>query len=610
MGSKDCTQEWWSAFSNLYPIEAGKTLHLEFTNHTTTTTTSYKAWFNYSVALSNSSEGHSADSANPFYKEGYSEYAVVRADNYGWGDCYNALGNSTNCSYTNAIMNGAYVALDIARQGPTVAINATINGADGNAYYQKYFIDIQENSKTIYACLTVDHAYIEIDNDKTSTTVTPTEAAGSFVYTNDFSSKDGLTQVGSGEFIADDTFGYAYKNTASTDATARTNYLVMPSDLLSHSVTSEALTVGFWVKTSGSYKWSSPIFNAYNAAPKDGENTSPMFNCVWRGLLQANCGRGWTDYTDDQNKAGSNTQYDGAEGHAANWLGDGKWHYYTVVLDGDNAKVYFDGVVKNEWDMDGKVNTQKGVFYTGSYLKYICLGGNQAWNWGDMDPGFSYAKFRVQNNAMTQEDILAQMKQDKTVSATMGANGYATFGSPCKLDLSNLPDGLTAYKGKVSGTNVNFSSVDVAVPAHTGLLLKGDNDETYTIPVAESASPLAGNDLKVNAEGNTFPGDTGYTYYGMLKPTSSSAALTFGVFDPSTVAIPANKAYLKVKDADTGARELTVTFGEEGSESETTGINAVSSEKANNDYYNLAGQRVAAPTKGLYIVNGKKYVVK
>ena len=190
----------------------------------------------------------------------------------------------------------------------------------------------------------------------------------------------------------------------------------------------------------------------------------------------------------------------------------------------------------------------------------------------------------------------------------MGANGYATFGSPYALDLANLPAGLTAYKGKVSGTNVNFTSIDVAVPAHTGLLLKGDNGETYTIPVADAADALADNDLKVNTTGNTFTGETGYTYYGMLKPTSSSDALTFGVFNPSTVAIPANKAYLKV--ANTSARELTVTFGEEGSESETTGINAVSSEKANNDYYNLAGQRVAAPTKGLYIVNGKKYVVK
>ena len=44
----------------------------------------------------------------------------------------------------------------------------------------------------------------------------------------------------------------------------------------------------------------------------------------------------------------------------------------------------------------------------------------------------------------------------------------------------------------------------------------------------------------------------------------------------------------------------------------TTGIDAtlVNSEKVNSQYFNLAGQRVAHPAKGLYIVNGKKVLVK
>ena len=43
-----------------------------------------------------------------------------------------------------------------------------------------------------------------------------------------------------------------------------------------------------------------------------------------------------------------------------------------------------------------------------------------------------------------------------------------------------------------------------------------------------------------------------------------------------------------------------------------TGIDAtlVNSEKVNSQYFNLAGQRVAHPVKGLYIVNGKKVIVK
>ena len=45
-------------------------------------------------------------------------------------------------------------------------------------------------------------------------------------------------------------------------------------------------------------------------------------------------------------------------------------------------------------------------------------------------------------------------------------------------------------------------------------------------------------------------------------------------------------------------------------EGEVTAIETVKAEKANNEYYNLAGQRVANPTKGLYIVNGKKVIIK
>ena len=45
---------------------------------------------------------------------------------------------------------------------------------------------------------------------------------------------------------------------------------------------------------------------------------------------------------------------------------------------------------------------------------------------------------------------------------------------------------------------------------------------------------------------------------------------------------------------------------------ESTGIAQVSSQQTagSGHYFNLAGQRVAQPTKGLYIINGKKIVVR
>ena len=69
--------------------------------------------------------------------------------------------------------------------------------------------------------------------------------------------------------------------------------------------------------------------------------------------------------------------------------------------------------------------------------------------------------------------------------------------------------------------------------------------------------------------------------------------------------IAAGKAYLKIAAAT--ARNLDVTFADEA-----TGISAalMNKETMNNEVYNLKGQRVAAPMKGLYIVNGKKMVIK
>ena len=71
--------------------------------------------------------------------------------------------------------------------------------------------------------------------------------------------------------------------------------------------------------------------------------------------------------------------------------------------------------------------------------------------------------------------------------------------------------------------------------------------------------------------------------------------------------LAAGKAYLRVANkADESAPELSLSFG-----SEATGIKAIANSVAvNSSIFNLSGQRVAQPTKGLYIVNGKKVVMK
>lgn len=192
-----------------------------------------------------------------------------------------------------------------------------------------------------------------------------------------------------------------------------------------------------------------------------------------------------------------------------------------------------------------------------------------------------------------------EMYEVEPISVTLGANGYATFASEYALDLTSIK-GAIAYSAKVDGNNIDFHTLSMQVVANTGILLGGEPNASVNIPVIANGMDVKENDLLA---GSTFTNEAGYTYYGMKKAANAEDEIVFARFDPSSVAIPANKAYLKV--ANTEASRLTVSFN-----GETTGISTVEAVKAEAEgIYNLNGQRIAAPAKGLYIVNGKKVVL-
>ena len=176
------------------------------------------------------------------------------------------------------------------------------------------------------------------------------------------------------------------------------------------------------------------------------------------------------------------------------------------------------------------------------------------------------------------------------------ANDKSTYVTTSDLDFSGVA-GLKAYVATAAaGGKVTLEEVG-AVPANTPLMLIGTASTEYIVPLAASASAPAVNMFVAGDGTTTFDGTT-YDYIlfsdGLFYQIGSGA-------------VPVGKAYLHC-DADPTAASapyLSIDFGE------TTGINAVKdSEKVNGEYYNLAGQRVAQPTKGLYIVNGKKVIIK
>ena len=196
----------------------------------------------------------------------------------------------------------------------------------------------------------------------------------------------------------------------------------------------------------------------------------------------------------------------------------------------------------------------------------------------------------IQSITVTYDDTKYTIKpgHDKT-----------TYVTPAKLDFTGVA-GLTPYVATAaSGSGVTMTPVNAAVPANTPLLLVGTASTSYSVPVAASATAPTTNNLVAGDGSTDMSVVSGFNYIlysdGLFyKVTSGKIATT--------------KAYLHLDDDPAGAHALDIIFEENGN---VTGIAEVSSKKQfNGEYYNLAGQKVQNPTKGLYIVNGKKVIVK
>jgi len=173
----------------------------------------------------------------------------------------------------------------------------------------------------------------------------------------------------------------------------------------------------------------------------------------------------------------------------------------------------------------------------------------------------------------------------------VGSAGYSTFSANKAVKMRNV----IAYAAKYSGGNVVLTPV-TEIPAGAGVIIEAAEDN-YKVPVIESASSIASvNDLQVSD--GTVTGN-GSTIYALGK----KGGVVGFVKVKSGVTIPAGKAYLTIP---AGARDF-IGFDDD----DVTSIKSVEqAAKVDNQYFNLAGQRVSQPTKGLYIVNGKKVILK
>lgn len=179
-----------------------------------------------------------------------------------------------------------------------------------------------------------------------------------------------------------------------------------------------------------------------------------------------------------------------------------------------------------------------------------------------------------------------------SVTATISTSGYTTFCSSFGLSFENV----TAYVVSKSTNAVATLKRVTSVPAGTGVVLKGTPEAVVTIPVVEYTGADIFNLLVGTLEVTPVVPETVYVVSGGK----------FKIYDGTS--IPANKAYLPldaIEQIEQGAPSLSFEFDDE-----TTGIQNIERTINDNQYYTLDGRRVAEPTKGIYIINGKKVVIK
>ena len=176
------------------------------------------------------------------------------------------------------------------------------------------------------------------------------------------------------------------------------------------------------------------------------------------------------------------------------------------------------------------------------------------------------------------------------------AKTYTTLTSKYPLDFTSSD--LKAFIAtEIADSKVQMTQVN-KVPANTGLVLKATSTgSAINVPVLSGAA----DDVTDNKM-------AGSAFSTTAVAANAGYILSGGVFQPSSGGdLPAGKAYLNIA-VGAGARALEMNFDED-----VTAISATLNDKGemtNDSYFNLAGQRVANPTKGLYIVNGRKVVVK
>lgn len=233
--------------------------------------------------------------------------------------------------------------------------------------------------------------------------------------------------------------------------------------------------------------------------------------------------------------------------------------------------------------------------------------------------GTKELKLKLENNTtgnmrVDNLSLSAKLKDLGTGFFTITSAQYGTYYTE---DAFVMPEGVTGYtitekNGESLTLNADYPANEV-VPAKTALLLKAtekpatNQEFTYTIVNSTAAAP-ADNLLHGSVEATETHVEGATAYYKLAQDKEEGIGFYWANANGTAFTNGANKAYLAIKGNMSQMRGFSF-------ESMTTGINNVvanTNNSKNAAIYDLNGRRVNSlnAAKGVYIVNGKKVIVK
>ena len=189
---------------------------------------------------------------------------------------------------------------------------------------------------------------------------------------------------------------------------------------------------------------------------------------------------------------------------------------------------------------------------------------------------------------------------------TISPAGIGTLYLPYEV---TIPTGVTAYKfdatdNKTYVTLKQIPEETTTISAGTPVYLTATAGTTYNFYATSNDINETNNNgfVKGTKEDIAYVADT----YLTLGQITGGTTYGFYMYSNSESPIKANTCYIKKADIPATAKGFTLSF-----DGGTTAIDAATAtaEPAMKVYYDLQGRRVLNPTKGLYIVNGKKVVI-